>query len=147
MDATDRKILNLLQENARTSLKDLAQQAFISAPTAATRLNHLEQTLLHGYQAPVDYKALGYVIKAYVSLDLSPTEKPEFYRFVAGTPNVLECDCITGQYSMIMKVIYHSTEELDDFINHLQQFGRTTTQIVFSNVVADRGMQIEDQEH
>ncbi|MFD1317925.1 Lrp/AsnC family transcriptional regulator [Loigolactobacillus zhaoyuanensis] len=146
MDATDRKLLNLLQNNARTSLKDLAKQAFISAPTAATRLNHLEQTLLHGYQAQIDYKALGYVIKAYVSLDLQPTQKKQFYRFVDSIPNVLECDCITGQYSMIMQVIYRSTEELDDFINHLQEFGRTTTQIVFSNVVATRGMQLEDAE-
>lgn len=39
---------------------------------------------------------------------------------------------MTGDYSMLIEVLFGTTQELDTFINHLQQFGRTRTQIVFS---------------
>ena len=38
---------------------------------------------------------------------------------------------MTGDYSMLIEVLFGTTQELDTFINHLQQFGRTRTQIVF----------------
>ena len=47
---------------------------------------------------------------------------------------------------MLMKVAFQSTMELDMFIDQLQQFGRTSTQIVFSTQVGPRGVDAEDGE-
>ena len=58
-------------------------------------------------------------------------------------PNVLECNCVTGTYSIMLKVAFPSTMELDTFIGHLQRFGNTQTQIVFSTAVPPRGVGIE----
>ena len=69
-------------------------------------------------------------------------QKPEFYPFITGHPNVLECNCVTGHYSMILKVAFESTEALDAFINKLQTFGNTETQIVFSTPLPTRGIQV-----
>jgi Lrp/AsnC family leucine-responsive transcriptional regulator len=44
---------------------------------------------------------------------------------------------------MLIKVSFHTTEELDGFINEIQRFGNTETQIVFSTPVDHRGIQIE----
>ena len=47
---------------------------------------------------------------------------------------------------MLIKVAFHSTQELDAFIGQLQHFGNTSTQIVFSTPVANREITIEDEE-
>ena len=49
---------------------------------------------------------------------------------------------MTGDYSMLIEVLFATTQELDQFINHLQQFGRTRTQIVFSTPVEHRGVPV-----
>ena len=88
--------------------------------------------------ASVDPIQLGYHIKAYISLEISPAQKPEVYPFLRAHPNVLECDCVTGNYSVLLKVAFPSTMELDEFIGKLQHFGKTSTMIVFSTIVENR---------
>ena len=63
--------------------------------------------------------------------------------FIEKIPNVIECNCVTGTYSMLMKVAFPSTIELETFIGRLQKFGKTQTQIVFSTPVQPRGLNIE----
>ena len=67
-----------------------------------------------------------------------PYQKKEFYPFIQSVPNVIECNCVTGDYSMLIEVAYQSTVELDHFINILQRFGHTKTLIVFSTSVEHR---------
>ena len=83
---------------------------------------------------------LGYHILAFIHLDVTPEDKPGFYAWAESSPNVLECSCVTGEYSMVMKVAFKSTVELDSFIGQLQTFGKTSTQIVFSTHVGPRGV-------
>ena len=73
---------------------------------------------------------------------LDPKRKPEFYPFIQACPNVLECNCVTGAYSMLIKVCFPSTMELDTFIGQLQKYGNTETQIVFSTPVPSRGIDV-----
>ena len=143
MDKIDLKLIELLQKNARYSLKHLAQEVFLSTPAVSTRVLKLEEAgVITGYSALVDPLKLGYNIKAFINLEMSPKQKPEFYPFVATCPNVLECNCVTGKYSMLITVAYHTTVELDAFINELQKFGNTQTQIVFSTAVEHRGIDV-----
>ncbi|MBU3110007.1 Lrp/AsnC family transcriptional regulator [Clostridium lacusfryxellense] len=143
MDKIDLKLIELLQKNARYSLKHLAQEVFLSTPAVSTRVLKLEEAgVITGYSALVDPLKLGYNVKAFINLEMSPKQKPEFYPFVATCPNVLECNCVTGKYSMLITVAYHTTVELDAFINELQKFGNTQTQIVFSTAVEHRGIDV-----
>lgn len=143
MDKIDRKLIKLLQENARYPLKYLAEQVFLSPPAVATRIDKLEKSgVITGYSAKVDKLKLGYNITAFINLAMSPKEKPVFYPFINACPNVIECNCVTGAYSMLIKVAYETTLELDAFIGQLQKFGNTETQIVFSTTVEHRGIEI-----
>ena len=81
--------------------------------------------------------------KGRMNMELEPLQKPEFYPFIESIPNVIECNCVTGNYSMLMKVAFPSTIELDGFIGQLQHFGKTQTQIVFSTPVEPRGLNVE----
>ena len=134
LDMIDEKIVELLQENARIAIKEIAAQVFLSSPAVTARIK--------GYHATVDSVNLGYKIKAFVNLDLEPVQKEEFYPFIESVENVIECNCVTGEYSMLIEVEFLNTEELDDFINTLQKFGKTITQIVFSTPVEHRGLPV-----
>ena len=146
MDKIDFKIIELLQKNARYPLKHIAEEVFLSTPAVSARIEKLEQSgVITGYAARVDPFKLGYSIKAFINLEMTPKQKAEFYPFIAECPNVLECNCVTGKYSMLIKVAYHTTLELDTFIGKLQKFGNTETQIVFSTAVEARGIDVSSE--
>jgi Lrp/AsnC family leucine-responsive transcriptional regulator len=145
MDKTDFTLIKELQKNARAPLKTLANNVFLSSPATAARIEHLEKAgIISGYRAEIDLKKLGFPVVAFINLELSPDQKPEFYPFICSHPNVLECSCVTGHFSMHIKVAFDSTEKLDVFINDLQKFGSTETQIVFSTVQNPRGVKIDE---
>jgi Lrp/AsnC family leucine-responsive transcriptional regulator len=144
MDKIDTMLITLLQENARMPLKVLASKVFLSAPAVSSRIDKLEkQGIIIGYNTVIDRQKLGYHITAFISLELAAKQKEEFYPFISACPNVLECNCVTGVYSMLIKVSFPSTQELDAFIGRIQRFGNTSTQIVFSTPVAHREISVK----
>ena len=144
MDSIDLKLITLLQKNARTPLKNLAEQVYLSSPATAARIDRLEKEgIIVSYEAQLDLKKLDMPITAFVNLDLDPAQKPAFYPFICSHPNVLECNCVTGRYSQLIKVAFDSTEALDAFIGELNKFGHTETQIAFSSPQPHRGIAIE----
>ncbi|MDO4268938.1 MAG: Lrp/AsnC family transcriptional regulator [Eubacteriales bacterium] len=144
MDDIDRKILKLLQDNARVSLKTIAEHTFLSSPAVSARIERMEKDgVITGYHAEVDPIKLGCHIQAFISLEVPPEEKAEFYAFAEKVPHILECSCVTGSYSMLLKTAFPSTAQLDEFIGRLQAFGKTSTQIVFSTHVGPRGVSVD----
>ena len=147
LDKIDRRIMEILQQDARTPIKDIAKEVFLTSPAVSARINRLvEEGYIVGFHAEINPKKLGYHIKAFINLDMDPKLKPEFYPYIQSCGNVVECNCVTGDYSMLIEVLFGTTQELDTFINHLQQFGRTRTQIVFSTPVEHRGLPVSEPE-
>lgn len=90
LDMIDEKIVELLQENARIAIKEIAAQVFLSSPAVTARIERLESKgIIKGYHAAVDSVNLGYKIKAFVNLDLEPVQKEEFYPFIESVENVI----------------------------------------------------------
>ena len=147
LDHIDRKIIDILQENARASHKEIAEKVFLSSPAVSVRIENLvEAGYIQGFHAVVNPVKLGYHIKAFINLEVSPTDKLDFYPYIEKCNNVIECSCVTGDYSMLLEVLFPSTDELDQFIGELQRYGRTKTLIVFSTSVERRGLKISDSE-
>ena len=143
LDAIDRKILRMLQKNGRTPIKDIAKEAFLSSPAVSNRIEKMEKAgIIRGYHVELNPFLFGYNIKAFINLEISPVQKKEFYPFIRSIPNVLECNCVTGEYSMLIEVFFQTTQQLDHLINELQQFGKTQTQIVFSTSVEHRDVPV-----
>lgn len=143
LDNIDKKIISMLQENARVSLKEIAEQVYLSSPAVSVRIDNLvESGYIQGFHAEINPIKLGYHIKAFINLEVSPVDKNDFYPYIKKCKNVVECNCVTGDYSMLLEVLFPSTDELDQFIGELQKYGRTKTLIVFSTCVEHRGLQI-----
>ena len=123
LDNIDKNIIRILQENARTPVKDIAKEVFLSSPAVSARIERLEKRgILAGYHATVNPMLFGYHIKAFINLEVEPAQKKEFYPFIDRIPNVIECNCVTGDYAMLVEVMFQTTIQLDHFINELQQF-------------------------
>lgn len=139
IDEIDKKIINILEQEGRTAIKDIAKEVFLSSPAVSTRIENLERDgVIMGYHAKINPSYLNYHVKAFINLEVDPKDKDVFYPYVESIPNVIEVNCVTGDYSMMLETLFESTNELDTFINELQRFGRTKTQIVFSTPVEQR---------
>ena len=136
LDDIDIKILNILKKNARTPLKELSAEVFLTTPAVSARIEKLEREgYIKGYHAALDMEKLGYGIKAFIMITVQPEDSRKFYDFIKEQKSVLECSHITSPYSMIMKVIFPTTTLLDEFLGKLQVFGKTETQVVFSTIM------------
>ncbi|MFR0943275.1 MAG: Lrp/AsnC family transcriptional regulator [Clostridia bacterium] len=66
-----------------------------------------------GYQVKLNPALLGYPIKAFINLEVEPVQKKEFYPYIEKVHNVVECNCVTGDYSMLIEglfvISYHSS--------------------------------------
>ena len=143
LDNIDKMIITMLQENARMSLKEIAQKVYLSSPAVSARIENLVQNgYIEGFHARINPIKLGYHRKAFINLEVSPIDKKDFYPYINRCKNVVECNCVTGDYSMLLEVLFPSTDELDQFIGELQKYGRTKTLIVFSTCVEYRGLQM-----
>ena len=146
MDRIDRKILDILQKDARAPLKEIADRVFLSSPAVSARMARLESSgAIMSYQAQVAAPMLGYMVKAFVNLDMDPQRKPEFYPYIESCPHVVECNCDSILTSMstfgVILLLFLSGMEID-----FSLFGRTRTQIVFSTPVEHRGVPVSVEE-
>ncbi|MEE0954468.1 MAG: Lrp/AsnC family transcriptional regulator [Eubacterium sp.] len=143
IDKTDLKILHLLETDARMPVREIARQTYLSSPAVANRIQRMKDCgLIRSFVPDIDFSKIGYHIRAFINLEVQPKDKPEFYPFIQSIPNVVECNCVTGDYSMLIQVLYRRPEELDHLINELQKFGRTKTLIAFSSSVTHRNLAV-----
>ena len=88
MDKIDKKLITLLQNNARMPLKALAENVFLSSPAVSARIERLEkEEIIKGYEVKINQLKLGYHITAFINLEVAPVQKPEFYPFIKSCPN------------------------------------------------------------
>ncbi len=133
-----------VKNEKKVTVSELSKIYKVTEETIRRDLEKLEKEgIISSYTVNIDLKKVGFPIIAFVKLDLDPKLKPEFYPYIKAHPNVLECSCVTGQYSQLIKVAFATTEDLDLFVGDLNNYGHTETQIAFSTPQPPRGIGIE----
>jgi Lrp/AsnC family transcriptional regulator, leucine-responsive regulatory protein len=140
LDATDRKILSLLQENGRRTFGDIGGRVRLSAPSVKRRVDRLRaQGALEGFTAIVDHGALGWHTEALVELFCrAGTTLDEVAAHLRDYPEVVEAWSVTGEADAIARVRTQDNRDLERLIADLQRDGRverTRSQIVMSRLV------------
>lgn len=135
IDNLDKKILNIIMNNARIPSKDVAVECGVSRAAIHQRIQRLiEMKVITGSGYNVDPKVLGYNTCTYIGVSL---EKGSMYREVVkqfeDIPEVVECHYTTGPYSMLIKVYardnQHLMRLLNDKIQHIPGVTETETLI------------------
>jgi Lrp/AsnC family leucine-responsive transcriptional regulator len=147
LDATNRRLLDELQTDARVSLAELGRRVGLSSPAVAERLQRLEaDEVILGYHAQLNPKALGFTLSAVIRVRPAPRQLHKISAIAQSTPEVVECRRITGEDCYVMLAHVRSVEHLEEVIDRFAVYGQTTTSIVQSAPVPPRGIALEGVE-
>ncbi|SDX50853.1 Lrp/AsnC family transcriptional regulator [Litoreibacter albidus] len=120
IDDTDKKILRLLQKDARLSTKDVAAAVNMSISPCWRRIKRLEDAgLIEDYVAVLDRKKLGLGALAYVHvslLDHTTASIEAFDRLVQSDDEITECSAITGDSDYVLKIVAQDPEDLERYL-------------------------------
>jgi Lrp/AsnC family leucine-responsive transcriptional regulator len=145
LDATNRRLLHELQDDARLTLAELGRRVGLSSPAVAERLARLEAGgVILGYQARVDPRALGYALSVVLRIRPAPGQLRRIADLARATPEVVECVRITGEDCYLMRLHVRSVEHLEEVIDAFALHGQTTTSIVQSAPVPPRPLPLDD---
>ena len=137
VDHHDRKILELLQQDARVSHAEIGRRVHLSQPAVSERIKRLEaQGVIAGYRAWVDPAKLGYTITAMVRVQTQAGRPYE--AFVRECPEIVECHTVTGDDCAVLRVLAMDVQHLQRIVDALNRYGRTSTAIVLSTLVAHK---------
>lgn len=120
LDEIDRKILNLLQQDSRLTLQEIAEKVGLSPSPCHRRIRLLEERgIIAGYTATVDQRAVGLPVSVFVSIKLARQKEEDLQRFakaVATWPEVLECYLMTGHRDYLLRVVVSDLAAYERFL-------------------------------
>jgi len=120
LDQQDRRILSLLQANARVSSQEIADHAASSSATAWRRQRALEERgVIKKYCAILDREKLGYAVCAFVHISIerqNPKLIAEIEAKVLKRAEVLECYATTGDADFTLRVVARDIADYDRFL-------------------------------
>jgi Lrp/AsnC family transcriptional regulator, leucine-responsive regulatory protein len=140
MDNTDRKIIDALQADARTTQAAIARNVGLSQPSVADRIRKLEEAgVIKGYVARIDHVKLGLDVTAFIGIHIEhPRHFDRFAEVVKEMDEVLECHRVAGEESYVLKVRAENTAALDrllvECLRTIPGVTRTNTTIVLASV-------------
>ena len=141
VDATNRRLLEELQADARLTMAELGRRVGLSAPAVTERVQRMEQEgVIEGYRTRLSPRALGYSLSAILRVRPAPRELRKVADIARETTEVVECHRITGDDCYFMKLHVRDVEHLEEVIDRFATFGQTTTSIMQSSPVPGRGV-------
>jgi Lrp/AsnC family leucine-responsive transcriptional regulator len=128
VDAKDRRILSLLQGDARLPYAEIGTQVGLAASSVHDRIRKLERAgVIRAYRADVDLERTGYPITAFVSLALRPQTPPSVPDRIAEFDLVESCYSVAGDNSYALVVRAPSTKALEGLLDDLRAKLEVTT--------------------
>ena len=120
MDATDLKILRLLQRDAHMTADAIGAAVGLSASPCLRRIRALEKSgILTGYVALIDQKRVGLPVSVFVSIKLDKQRQESLDRFAKAIerwPEVLECYLMTGPRDYLLRIVVEDLAAYERFL-------------------------------
>ena len=133
----DQLLLNILTQNARTPLSEIAKQLGVTRATAETRLRRLEREGYIGGYTIVSGLDSGKVelLSAVILIELEVKMQSRVIAELRKIPEVASCHTLSGQYDLFVKIRCHLPSEMDELLDRIaemQDVRRTTSSIMLS---------------
>jgi len=136
IDGTDKKIIRILSENARTPFLEIARQCGMSGAAIHQRVSRLENAgIISGTAVTLSPKKMGYSTCAFIGVFL---EKARMYdqaiKELEKIPEVVECHYTTGNYAIFLKIYCKNNQDLMEVLsNQIQKIpGVSSTETFIS---------------
>lgn len=125
-DKTDLAILKLLQQNARVTVKEIAEKVHLSTTPVHERIKRMEESkIITQYATLVDHAKVkkGLMVICYVSLKQhGKNAGAKFIKSMKELNEVIECFSISGEFDFMLKVVCQDMNSYYDFhVNKLSE--------------------------
>jgi Lrp/AsnC family leucine-responsive transcriptional regulator len=142
LDATDKKIIQLLQQDGKMKIKEIAAVLKMTNTPVFDRIKKLEREgYIKSYTAKVDLQKLGYSLVAYCSVTLEKHHKDfllQFEKDIKEIPEIIECYHIAGLFDYLLKIVTRDMVDYQYFITHkladLKNIGKVQSSFVMTEL-------------
>lgn len=142
LDELDRRLLALLQANARESTAQLARRLGVARTTVLARLSRLErERVIAGYTVRLAADEEDRSVQAYVGIVTDPKQGREVTRRLALLAELKQLSSVSGEFDYIALLRAETTARLDELLDQIGEIdgvARTTSSVVLARRV-DRG--------
>ncbi len=153
-DPIDRKILEILQSNAKITNAQLSKEVGLSPAPTLERVKKLEQSgVIKNYHAVLDLKEIGLGVTTFVHVALIGHRKEHVDNFVSkimDIPEVIECHHVTGQGDFMLKIVAADINSyqklLVEVINDIPEIDNTQSTVILSTFKDSKVMPIPVEE-
>jgi DNA-binding Lrp family transcriptional regulator len=141
LDLTDKKILNLLQQNSKANIKAIALKIGLTQTPTYERIKRLEKAgVIKNYIAVLDKEKVGYSIEVFCQVTLLMHSKEMITRFenaINKIDEVMECFHVAGNYDYLLKIIVKDMNSYQAFLKNklsvLDSVGNVQSTFVMSS--------------
>lgn len=144
LDDTDRRLLSLLQANAREGTAQLARTLGLARTTVVARIARLEREgFVAGYGVRLGTRLDTAAVRAWCTLSVLPRTAPAVLRALEAMPEVEEVSAVSGPFDYLLFLRCTSHEQLDallDRIGQIEGVHQTQTSIVLSRKIDRRSV-------
>ena len=145
IDATDKKILNVLSSDSRLSFREIAKNVGVSVATALHRVRHLEkEKVIRKYTAAIDYEKVGYDVGVLIHVRVSKGRLIDVEKKIATDPHVIALYDTTGPFDAVVIAFFKNRRGLDNFLKKIQtyDFVERTETVLILNAIKEGNLEI-----
>jgi DNA-binding Lrp family transcriptional regulator len=120
LDTKDRHILQLLQQDAKANIKEIAYRVGLSATPVYERIKRLEKRgIISHYSAILDREKIGLDLLVFCQVSLQKHNKnhiADFEQAVEQMHEVQEAYHIAGDFDYLLKIVIHDSKQYHNFL-------------------------------
>ena len=145
IDETDRRILAVLLDDARTSMRSIAEEVGVALGTVSNRVKRMEEMgVIHGYGVHIDAEKVGWTMTVLCGLRIEKGRLMEVQRRIADDSRVFGIYDVTGEFDSMVLARVRDRAHLDDLSKTVlssEGIIRTVTHVVL-NTVKQNGVRL-----
>lgn len=147
LDELDRKILDLLTQNARYSYSELGERLGLSRVAIKNRMDALEQRgVIEGYTVIVNPQRTGGAISCYYEIEVRPDALAEVIRILNDCPTVTQIYRVTGECRLHAHAVAAGQDELErlmtQVLDRLPGILSLRTNVILSRIKDVKGLRL-----
>ncbi len=152
LDKKDRQILQLLQQDAKANIKEIAYQVGLSSTPVYERIKRLEKKgIISHYAAILDREKIGLELLVFCQVSLQKHTKnhiADFEQAVAQMHEVQEAYHIAGDFDYLLKIVIHDSKQYHNFLvdklSRLDMISNVQSNFVMFNTKESRYYSVSD---
>ncbi len=146
-DNLDLKIINLLLDDGRASLRSLAEELDVSVTTVSNHLKSMEEEgIIEGFKPVVSYPDLGYTVTCVLMIKAEGDGLRDLVDELRDEKSFINVYEVTGDFDIIATGKFQDTEDMNDTIKNLlnkPMVRETNTNVVLSTVKEGEDIKFE----